>query len=155
MIKAVVLDVDGVLTDGTIGLTLDTGQEIKRLSFRDIMGVSLAKKAGIVFGIISGEPSWMVYRLADKLGIEWVRKGCQDKAADLRDFAKDHELHLSEVAYMGDDVNDVEAMKLAGLSVAPADAHSSAREVAKWVTRASGGHGAVRELVDYIMQGGD
>jgi 3-deoxy-D-manno-octulosonate 8-phosphate phosphatase (KDO 8-P phosphatase) len=142
--------VDGVLTDGGFWWGPD-GQEWKRFSFRDVMGVSLGRRAGLRFALISGEDSPLVDRFARKMGIEDVFKGCKDKAAALQVFARKHQLELSEVAFMGDDVNDLAAMKLAGLAAAPADAHEAARRAAAVVTKSPGGCGAVRELVDSIL----
>jgi 3-deoxy-D-manno-octulosonate 8-phosphate phosphatase (KDO 8-P phosphatase) len=149
-IKAVALDVDGVLTDGTLWWG-PGGEEWKRFSFRDIMGVSLGRKAGLRFALISGEDSPLVDRYARKMGIADVYKGCKDKAAALRDFAGKHGLELSEVCFMGDDVNDLGALEIAGLSAAPADAHESVRRRAQRVMRHGGGLGAVRELVDLLL----
>jgi 3-deoxy-D-manno-octulosonate 8-phosphate phosphatase (KDO 8-P phosphatase) len=150
-IKAVALDVDGVLTDGTFWWGPD-GQEWKRFSFRDVMGVSRGRRAGLVFALISGEDSPLVDRYAQKLGISDVHKGCKDKASALRKFAAAHGFQLSEVCFMGDDVNDLEALATAGLSVVPVDAHESARRIASLVMTRPGGQGAVRELVDLIVQ---
>jgi 3-deoxy-D-manno-octulosonate 8-phosphate phosphatase (KDO 8-P phosphatase) len=150
MIKAVALDVDGVLTDGTFWWG-PGGEEWKRFSFADVMGVSLGRKAGLVFALISGEDSPLVDRYAAKMGIEDIFKGCKDKAAALRIFAERRGLALSEVAFMGDDVNDLSAMALAGLAAAPATAHESVRRAAAHVSALPGGQGAVRELVDLVL----
>jgi len=152
MIKAIALDVDGVLTDGTFWW--DTaGTELKRFSFRDVMGISRASRAGIVFALISGERNPIVDRYAAKLGITHVWQGCKDKGAALREFAEKSCLPLAEIAFMGDDVNDLSAMALAGFSAAPADAHESVRSAVKFVTRRTGGNGAVRELLDHLDLG--
>jgi 3-deoxy-D-manno-octulosonate 8-phosphate phosphatase (KDO 8-P phosphatase) len=152
-IKAIALDVDGVLTDGTFWWGPD-GQEWKRFCFRDVMGISRATKAGIMFALISGEDSPLIDRFAKKLSITALFKGCRNKQAALVEFAAQNFLMLEEIAFMGDDINDVEALKVAGLSAAPGDAHPSALAQAKFVAKASGGQGAVRELIDHIMQTG-
>jgi 3-deoxy-D-manno-octulosonate 8-phosphate phosphatase (KDO 8-P phosphatase) len=149
-VKAVALDVDGVLTDGTFWWGAD-GAELKRFSFRDIMGLSQARKAGLVLALISGEDSPLVDRFAAKMGIVDVFKGCKDKGLALQKFAETRSLALSEVCFMGDDINDLKAMELAGMSAAPADAHVSARAKATFVSQCEGGRGAVRELVDLIL----
>jgi 3-deoxy-D-manno-octulosonate 8-phosphate phosphatase (KDO 8-P phosphatase) len=149
-IKAIALDVDGVLTDGTFWWGPD-GAEWKRFSFADVMGVSLGRKAGLIFALISGEDSPLVDRYAAKMGIDDVFKGCKDKAAALRTFAERRSLALSEVAFMGDDVNDLSALALAGLAAAPATAHASVRRIAGHVSALPGGQGAVRELVDLVL----
>jgi 3-deoxy-D-manno-octulosonate 8-phosphate phosphatase (KDO 8-P phosphatase) len=155
-IKAVALDVDGVLTDGTFWWGPD-GQEWKRFNFRDVMGISRASRAGLIFALISGEESPLVDRFAAKMKIGDVFKGSKDKAAALTEFAARRGLALGEVAFMGDDVNDLGALKLAGLGAAPADAHRAVREVAAWVASQPGGAGAVRELLDHLLavQSGD
>ncbi len=149
-LRGIALDVDGVLTDG--GVWWGPGdQEWKRFSFADIMGVSLARKAGLTIALISGEDSPLVERFASKLGIVHVEKNCKDKADALKRFATAAALPLSEICFMGDDVNDLAAMKLAGLAAAPADAQPAVRKVAAFVARSSGGNGAVRELIEAVL----
>ncbi len=152
MLRAIALDVDGVLTDGGVWWG-PHGAEWKRFSFADIMGVSLARKAGITVTLISGEESPLVDRFADKLGLAETAQGCKDKAAALRAFAERNELRLDEICFMGDDVNDLTAMDLAGYSAAPANARPVVLRRADIVTQAGGGNGAVRELVDLILAG--
>lgn len=149
-IRAVALDVDGVLTNGTF-IWGSGGEDFKQFSFLDVMGISQGIKAGLVFALISGEDSPLVDRFAQKMGILDVHKGCKDKALALRTFARRYELTMEQVCMMGDDVNDVPAMEIAGLAVAPPGAHESARRVAAIVTECRGGHGAVRELVDHLL----
>src|ERR1700704_383854 len=120
-LKAIVLDVDGVLTDGGVWWG-PNGEEWKRFCFADIMGVSLARKSGLIVALISGEDSPLVDRFAVKLGIVDVEKNCKDKARALRAFTERRRLALNEVTFMGDDVNDLEAMGIAGLAAAPASA---------------------------------
>jgi 3-deoxy-D-manno-octulosonate 8-phosphate phosphatase (KDO 8-P phosphatase) len=149
-IRAVALDVDGVLTDGSF-LCSQHAEEFKRFSFQDIMGISLGRKSGLIFALISGEDSPILDHFAAKLGIIDVYKGCKDKAGALRDFAQRHNLELRQVCYMGDDINDASALESAGLAAAPANAHDAARTRAALVTQHKGGEGAVRELVDLIL----
>jgi 3-deoxy-D-manno-octulosonate 8-phosphate phosphatase (KDO 8-P phosphatase) len=149
-IRALALDVDGVLTDGAVWWG-PNGEEWKRFSFSDIMGVSLARKAGLIVTLISGEDSPLVDRYAVKMGITDVEKNCKDKAGALRRFAERRGLELSEIGFMGDDVNDVAAMQIAGLAASPADAQPCALKHAAFVSRRPGGNGAVRELVDAIL----
>ena len=150
-IKAVALDVDGVLTDGAMWWSVEGG-ELKRFSFRDVMGISRAGKQGAVFALISGEDNPLVARFAKKMNITNVYQGCKNKEAALKSFARGHGLALAEICFMGDDINDLGAMKLAGLAAAPADAHASALAVAQFVAASPGGHGAVRELLDTIFE---
>ena len=116
-VRAVATDVDGVLTDGTF-LWGVNGEELKRFCFADVTGIALARAAGVVIALISGESSAagmaLVQRYADKVGIVDVFKGCHDKAAALRDFAAAHEFALAETCFIGDDVIDVPAMAAAG-----------------------------------------
>lgn len=149
-IRALALDVDGTLTDGGVYWG-PNGQEWKRFSFADIMGVSLARKAGLIVALISGEDSPLVDRFALKLGLTDTVKGCKDKAKALRAFAERHDLLLDEVCFMGDDVNDLEALAIAGLSAAPANANAKVQEAVLLVTRARGGDGAVREVIDLLL----
>lgn len=150
-IRALALDVDGVLTDGGVWWG-PNGEEWKRFCFADIMGVSLACKAGLRVTLISGEDSPLVDRFAAKFNLADITKGCKDKAAALRSFAERNQLQLGEICFMGDDVNDLEAMEIAGLSAAPADAHPAVLRKAGFVATAKGGHGAVRELIDAILE---
>jgi 3-deoxy-D-manno-octulosonate 8-phosphate phosphatase (KDO 8-P phosphatase) len=150
-LKAIVLDVDGVLTDGGVWWG-PGGEEWKRFSFMDIMGVSLARKSGLRVCLISGEDSPLVDRFAAKLGITDVEKNCKDKARALLSIAERHGLKLSEICFMGDDVNDLAAMELVGLAAAPAGAVPTAIKQAAFVASRSGGNGAVRELVDAILE---
>ena len=149
-IKGIALDVDGVLTDGTFTWGVDGG-EYKSFSFTDIMGISIAKKAGIVFAIISGENTPHIDYYANKMGITDVFKGCKDKASALRKYAIANGLELSEVCFMGDDVNDLSAMELAGFSAAPDNAHEKVKLEVDYVTKKGGGNGAVRELIDLLI----
>lgn len=148
-IKAIALDVDGVLTDGGFWWGPDGG-EWKRFCFADVMGISLGRKAGIVFALISGEESPLVDRFAAKMGITDVFKGCKDKAAAVREFASRHSLDLADIAFMGDDVNDLGAMEIVGVSAAPADARPQVRGVVGFRSAIAGGNGAVRDLVEAV-----
>lgn len=152
MIKAIALDVDGVLTDGAFWWD-GAGAELKRFCFRDIMGIARASREGIRFALVSGEKNAIVDRYAAKMNITSVWQGCTKKDAALREFADKCGLSLEEVAFMGDDVNDLAAIGLAGFSAAPADAHESVRSVVKLVTRQPGGNGAVREMLDHLNMG--
>jgi 3-deoxy-D-manno-octulosonate 8-phosphate phosphatase (KDO 8-P phosphatase) len=149
-IRAVALDVDGVLTDGGFWWG-ENGEELKRFSFADVMGVSLARKAGLIVTLISGEDSPLVDRYASKLGIGDVTKNCKDKASALATFAQRHGLAKHEIAFMGDDVNDLAAMELAGLPAAPANARPAVLARATFIATCTGGNGAVRELIDAIL----
>jgi 3-deoxy-D-manno-octulosonate 8-phosphate phosphatase (KDO 8-P phosphatase) len=149
-IRAVALDVDGVLTDG--GLWWGPGnEEWKRFCFADIMGLSLARRAGFGLALISGENSPLVDRFAEKLHIRHVTKGSRDKAAALRAFAADAGLNLTEICFIGDDVNDLPAMAIAGFSAAPANAARDVLARVDFIAKNAGGNGAVRELIEALL----
>jgi 3-deoxy-D-manno-octulosonate 8-phosphate phosphatase (KDO 8-P phosphatase) len=149
-IKAIATDVDGVLTDGGVWWG-PNGEEWKRFHFADIMGLSRARKSGLLIALISGENSPLVDRLAEKLEIADIYKGCKDKAAALRAFADRHGLPLAAICFIGDDVNDLSALAIAGLSACPADARPAVRDQCQLVTELPGGNGAVREVVDLLL----
>jgi 3-deoxy-D-manno-octulosonate 8-phosphate phosphatase (KDO 8-P phosphatase) len=149
-IRAVLLDVDGVLTDGTFRWGPD-GAEWKSFCFADVMGISRARRGGLLFALVSGEDSPLVDRFAAKTGIETVYKGCKDKAAALLEFGRRHSLRAEAVCFMGNDINDVAAMRASGLSAAPADAEPAALREAKFVAARPGGHGAVRDLLEWLV----
>ena len=149
-IRAVAIDVDGVLSDGGVWWG-PNGEEWKRFSFADIMGVSLARRAGLILALISGENSPLVDRYAEKMLIKYVVKGCRDKAAAVRDFALAAGVSLAEICFMGDDVNDLPAMAISGFSAAPANAAAVVLKQARFVAKAPGGNGAVRDLVDALL----
>jgi len=154
-IKAIATDVDGVLTDGMFWWGTN-GEEFKRFSFADVTGIALARKAGLELALISGESSEsgmaLVQRFADKLQITDVYKGCHDKAAAVTEFAAHHNLQLSEICFIGDDVPDLPAMEIVGVPVAPANAQAVAREKAAWIASRDGGSGVLREVIDLILR---
>jgi 3-deoxy-D-manno-octulosonate 8-phosphate phosphatase (KDO 8-P phosphatase) len=149
-VRAFALDVDGVLTDDAVWWGF-RGEEWKRFVFADIMGISRASRAGFRFALVSGEDSPLVARYAAKMKIEDVFAGTTNKAAAVSEFAKRRGLQLRQLCFVGNDVNDLEALALCGLSAAPADAHPAVRAQAHLVTDRGGGHGAVREVIDLVM----
>ena len=149
-VKAIALDVDGVLTDDGFWWG-PGGEEWKRFSFADVMGISIAIRKGIRFALISGENSPLVDRYAAKMSITDVYKGCKDKAAALRQFADKHDLLLAEICFMGNDVNDLRAIEIAGVSAAPADARPEVLAKAKLISTNRSGHGAVRDVIDMLL----
>jgi len=150
-IQAVAMDVDGVLTDGGMWWGPD-GAEWKRFSFIDVMGLSLARRVGLTLALISGEDSPLVDRYAQKMAIGFVAKGRRDKAAALREFAASAHLPLAHICFMGDDVNDLPAMQIAGLAAAPANAAPDVLAQAHFIAQHGGGNGAVRELVEAMLK---
>ncbi len=144
------MDVDGVLTDGAF-IWSTSGEELKRFSFEDVMGLSRARQAGLELGLISGEDSVLVDRFATKLGIRCVFKGCKHKGVALQDFCRITGIPLERTAFVGDDVNDLPALAVAGLSVAPANAQPQVKSRVSMVMERSGGQGAVRQLVEILL----
>ena len=153
-LEAIAFDVDGVLTDGTLTWSTASTDEIKTFSFADIMALSLLRRLNLKLALISGEPSPLVDRYAAKLHIPFVVKGTRDKATALRDFTQKFNLSLAHTCFFGDDVNDLFAMEIAGLSACPSDAAPEVRaHVAAhgFVSSHPGGKGAVREFADAVL----
>jgi 3-deoxy-D-manno-octulosonate 8-phosphate phosphatase (KDO 8-P phosphatase) len=145
------MDCDGVLTDGRLWL-LENGDEHKSFNTKDGLGLSLLHRAGLKSGIISGRWSQAVIRRAGDLGIEFVRQGDPHKIEAFEQVLRQAEVDENEVAFVGDDLTDIPIMQRAELAVAVADAVEEARSVAHYVTRAKGGRGAVREVVELILK---
>jgi len=150
-IRLLVLDVDGVLTDGVL-VYGPAGEEIKRFHVRDGLAMQAARAAGIEVAIISGRASAAVTRRMSELGIVEVHQGIVDKAAELRAMLARLGVRADEAAMMGDDLPDLPVMKSAGLGLAPSDAAPEIKRAAAWVSRARGGHGAVREAVEMLLR---
>ncbi len=150
-IRLVVLDVDGVLTDGSIWTGPD-GELVKRFYTRDGLGLILLQKAGIPVAILTGRISKQTAARAAELGIKTVRQGKTFKGDDFLEIVKEFHLTPEEVAYMGDDVPDIPPLTLAGLPACPADANPSVLPLAKFVSPAAGGQGAVRSLAELILR---
>lgn len=150
-IKLLLMDCDGVLTDGRLWLT-EEGDDQKSFNTKDGLGLSLLHRAGLQSGIISGRNSRAVTRRAQDLGIEFVRQGDPDKITAFEQVLQQAAVDENEVAFIGDDLNDIPLMQRAELAVAVADAVGEARSIAHFVTQARGGHGAVREVVELILK---
>ena len=153
-LQAIAFDVDGVLTDGKLTWG-PNGEESKTFAFSDIMGISLARRLGIKLALISGEDSPQVTRYAEKLKMHHVVKGCRDKATALREFAETFTVPLEQTCFFGDDVNDLFAMEIAGICACPKNAATEVLEYVierGFVATQHGGHGAVREFVDAVLQ---
>jgi 3-deoxy-D-manno-octulosonate 8-phosphate phosphatase (KDO 8-P phosphatase) len=149
-IRLILLDVDGVLTDGRIHID-SNGGESRSFFVRDGLGIRIGQDCGLVFGIISGRESSVVTSRAAELGIGEVHQRVLDKAGRLSEICERLAVAPEAVCFVGDDLIDLPAMRLAGLAVAPSDADASAREAAHFVTRSEGGRGAVRELIDLVL----
>jgi 3-deoxy-D-manno-octulosonate 8-phosphate phosphatase (KDO 8-P phosphatase) len=149
-IRLVVTDVDGVLTDAGVYYS-EKGEEFKRFSLRDGMGIQRLRDHGMVTAIITGEYSLPVKRRAEKLLITELFMKTTDKLAAVTTLAAKHSLTMEEIAFMGDDLNDLDAMRQVGLSACPADAFPTIRESSHLVSDHPGGHGAFREFAEWIL----
>ncbi|HHN74203.1 MAG TPA: 3-deoxy-D-manno-octulosonate 8-phosphate phosphatase [Acidobacteria bacterium] len=149
-IRLLLVDVDGVLTDG--GLYYFAEQDFAlRFHVRDGLGLRRAVEAGIIGGVVSGRSSPQVRRRAEELGLEEIHLAVRDKGAVVREILERREIAGEQACFIGDDVVDLPAMALVGLPVAVADAVTEVRRAARLVTRASGGQGAVREVIDLLL----
>ncbi|MBI5641267.1 MAG: HAD-IIIA family hydrolase [Nitrospirae bacterium] len=150
-VKLLILDVDGVLTDGSIILD-NEGNEYKSFHVRDGHGIKMLIKAGVQVAIITGRHSKVVDRRAHELGITEVFQKCFLKTAAYNILREKYSLSDKEIAYIGDDIVDVPIMAKVGLPVAVADAVAELRQYALFVTKNRGGRGAVREVTDFILK---
>ncbi len=150
-VKMLVMDVDGTLTDGKINVSAN-GELFKSFNVRDGYGIkNLCKKHGIIAVIISGRDSEMVNVRSEELGIEEVHQAISDKKDKLIELSFKYGLEPNQIAYIGDDVNDLPAMDFAGLTFAPKDSHPHVKEKVNHVLESNGGCGAVRECIDFII----
>jgi 3-deoxy-D-manno-octulosonate 8-phosphate phosphatase (KDO 8-P phosphatase) len=150
-IKLLLMDCDGVLTDGRIWI-FENGEEQKGFHTRDGLGIDLWHRAGLQSGIISGRTSTAVERRARALGMTYIWQGRSDKEQVFAETLAQAGMTTPEVAYIGDDLNDIPLMLQSGLGVAVADATPETREHAHYVTKLAGGYGAVRELIELILK---
>jgi 3-deoxy-D-manno-octulosonate 8-phosphate phosphatase (KDO 8-P phosphatase) len=150
-IRLLVLDVDGVLTDGRLWFGA-SGEELKVFHVRDGAGLVALQRAGVSVAIVSGRSSHAVERRAAELGIRLVRQGASDKAHEVEMLAAKLGAAREEIACVGDDTPDLPVMRRAALAIAVADAHAEVIEAADWVTTRKGGRGAVREVCDLLLR---
>ena len=150
-IKLVILDVDGTLTDG--GVYIDSnGVESKKFNIKDGAGIVLAEQVGVEFMILTGRKSYCVEHRANELKIKYVFQGIADNLSYLQQFLAQQGLSHNQVAYIGDDVNDLECMRTVGFTACPADAVEEVFQQCDYVSRYNGGQGAVREICDMIRK---
>lgn len=151
MIKLFATDVDGTLTDGCMWYS-DDGREFKRFNFRDGHGFQLLREHGIKTAIITSENTPIVQKRADKLQVDFLSMGNHDKLTWLQNLCEDLNIELSDVAYIGDDVNDIDVLCAVGYAACPADAHKKVREIKNIkIMSHNGGAGAVREFIDNLL----
>ena len=153
-VKMILMDVDGTLTDGTL-LVMSDGEELKSYNVRDGLGILLAHLAGLKTGIITGKKSKSLEKRAEKLSIFELHQGVLDKKEALAEILEKNKLDLDEVAYIGDDLGDLDVMKSVGLAGAVADAHPLIKKHSHFICKKPGGKGAVREFIEFILESQD
>lgn len=149
-IKLVLLDVDGVLTDGSIFIS-EHGEAFKQFNVKDGLAIELLRSHGIATGVISGKESPSLSKRCEQLGFDIVITGCKNKLPKLNEICLSRNISVDNIAFCGDDVLDLPIMNLCGLSIAPADAHSLVLGAADWITDLEGGKGMVREFSDKLL----
>ncbi len=149
-LKMLLLDVDGVLTDGGI-ILIGQDQEAKRFDVQDGMGITLARAAGLKIGIVTSRTSSPVERRAKELKIDELFQGAQRKTEALEHLVNKHHINRTQVAYIGDDIQDIAIMEQVGMPIAVQNAVKAVKERSVYVTEACGGHGAVREAVEWLL----
>lgn len=150
-VRLFLTDVDGVLTDG--GIAYDSGgREIKRFHVRDGHGIKMLQRAGVEVGIITGRKSEVVEVRAKELGISLVRQGATDKVEAWRRILEETGFSPAETSYVGDDIVDVPLLRKVGFAAAVADAEGYVLEAADFISSRPGGHGAVREIIEFVMR---
>ncbi len=148
--KLVITDIDGVWTDG--GMYYDqTGNEFKKFNTSDSVGVLFCHKLGVPVGIITGENTKIVKRRALKLSVEYLRQGVSDKVSVAKEIIDELGIDWNEVAYIGDDIGDIELLKKVGISACPNNAPSYVKKLVDFTTDKNGGDGAFREFVERII----
>jgi 3-deoxy-D-manno-octulosonate 8-phosphate phosphatase (KDO 8-P phosphatase) len=150
-IKFVLLDVDGVLTDGRVGLLPDGG-EIKYFSIYDGLAIRMAQRVGLEVGFISGRRSREVVVRGEELDVKVIIQGSTDKVKDVQNLLETKGLSLEEIAYVGDDLPDIPLLRRVGFSAAPRNAAEPVKYHVHYVTRNTGGDGAVREVIDLLLK---
>lgn len=145
-----VLDVDGVLSDGRLYYG-NAGEELKAFNIKDGLGIKLLQRSGVAVAIITGRSSDIVHRRAAELGITDIIQGREDKLTALTELCERNNLAPSDCAYMGDDLPDLAAISAAGLGMTVANGAAAVQEAADWCSRALGGEGAVREACEFIL----
>lgn len=150
-LKLFLTDVDGVLTDAGMYYS-ENGDELKKFNTRDAVGLRLLREAGIHVGILTSENTKIVERRARKIGVDILIQGCKDKAADLDRLLSEHQLTHQQVAFIGDDINDLGILEKVGFAATPVDGRPENKILAHYICRAKGGEGAVREVAEVILR---
>lgn len=150
-IKLLALDVDGVMTDGTI-LYTENGEQIKAFNAHDGLGIKYLRKSGVEVAVISGRSSKPLEKRLFDLGIRHMRFKCSNKTEALADICEDLGLEMQDCAFMGDDWIDLDVMQKVGYAMAPPNAVAEVRALAAWVSTVAGGSGAVREACEHVAE---
>jgi 3-deoxy-D-manno-octulosonate 8-phosphate phosphatase (KDO 8-P phosphatase) len=153
-IRLLILDVDGVLSDGKLYFT-NSGEEIKAFNSLDGHGIKMLQKSGVAVAIITGRTSYIVEKRAQDLGVQHLLQGREDKLNALQELLSHNAFTLDQIAHMGDDYPDLPLIRRVGLGLAPANAHSVIKQHSHWQSQHKGGEGAVREACDLLMTAQD
>lgn len=149
-VKLFLTDCDGCLTDGGMYYT-ESGDEFKKFNTLDGMGFQLLREQGILTGIITRENTKIVARRADKLKVDFFRQGINDKLRVIKEICKDNNINIDNVVYVGDDVNDYDAIKAVGYGCCVNNAVEKVKKVSAYISAKNGGSGAVREIIDWVL----
>ncbi len=150
-LKYLVLDVDGTLTDSGIYYDIN-GNELKKFSTKDAAGIFAARKTGVKIIVITGRECKATVRRMEELNIEYLFQGIKNKAVFLRNFMEENNIKKFELGYIGDDLNDLNAMKMAGFVGCPKNSCKEVLQIASYVSNVNGGEGAVREIIEHMMR---
>ena len=149
-IRMFLTDCDGCLTDGGMYYS-EKGDELKKFNTRDGMAFSMLREKGILTGIITGEDVELVRRRAEKLMLDIYEPGCKDKEDVIKTLCQKYNIDLSQVVYIGDDINDLESLKMVGYGWVPADAIKRVQENARYIAKSKGGEGVIREVAEWVL----
>jgi len=149
-IDYLVIDVDGTLTDGSI-IYDDRGNELKIFNVRDALGFFCAKEAGIKLVVLTGRECGATLRRMEEMKVDYILQGIKDKSSSLRCFLDEHEIDANKVAFIGDDLNDYNVMKMVGFRACPTDAAEEIKDISDYVSEKEGGKGVLRDVVKYIL----
>jgi len=149
-LRIVLLDVDGVMTDGGI-ILVGEDLEAKRFDVQDGMGINMLRAAGMMVGIVTSRTSYLVHRRAKELSIDELFQGVKDKPSVLATLKEKHGIDPAQAAFVGDDLQDIPLLRRVGIAIAVGNAVPEVKSSAQYVTRACGGHGAIRELAEWLL----
>ena len=149
--KLLIIDVDGTLTDGSIIYDED-GNELKRFSVKDASGFFVAEQIGIKIMVLTGRECKATERRIEELNVDYLFQNVKKKAEFLQNFCKNHQLQRNDLGYIGDDLNDLEAMKMCGVVACPSDACVEVKKLSNYVSLVKGGYGVVRDVIEHYLR---